>query len=171
MQLTVKSRTSAVSIPDNAPCQPSNLQELAPRVFIEGSRPTNCSVLNDLAEKREPRSSLTRTFSSPQWAQRWGNYLAEDIVKQIWQLQLWPGRGMTAVPAQQFLYRHRPLCHYGSGWTGRESGWGCVWIQSIGLDHEGGWNMNFTDAKKKRGVWYWKNANWRNFKWEEIEYF
>lgn len=150
MQLTVKSRTSAVSIPDNAPCQPSNLQELAPRVFIEGSRPTNCSVLNDLAEKREPRSSLTRTFSSPQWAQRWGNYLAEDIVKQIWQLQLWPGRGMTAVPAQQFLYRHRPLCHYGSGWTGRESGWGCVWVQSIGLDHEGGWNMNFTDAKKKR---------------------
>lgn len=32
-------------------CQPFKSQDLAPKVFTEGSRPTNCAALNDLAEE------------------------------------------------------------------------------------------------------------------------
>lgn len=90
------------------------------------------------AGKQEPRSGPARTFFSPQWAQHRGNYLAEDIVKQIWQLQLWPGWGMTAVPVQQFLCRHRLLSHYGFGYKGMESSWGCVRVRSTSLEHKEG---------------------------------
>lgn len=52
--------------PRSSPCQPFfKSQALAPKVFMEGRRPTKCAVLNDLAEKREPRGSLPCTFSPP----------------------------------------------------------------------------------------------------------
>lgn len=69
VQLTAKSRTSAAPIPDIVlGCLPASLfksPQQAPKVFMEGRRPTNCAVLNDLAEKWEPRSSLPCTFSPP----------------------------------------------------------------------------------------------------------
>lgn len=46
-------------------------------------------------------SSISAPFT--RGAQQRGNYLAEDIVKQIWQQQLWVGQGVTAAELQQFL--------------------------------------------------------------------
>lgn len=61
-------------------CKPSKSWELALKVFAEGRWPTNCAVLNDLAGKREPRSSLPCTFSPP------SEHSSEVI---IWQKTLW----------------------------------------------------------------------------------
>lgn len=61
-------------------CQPFKSAGLAPEAFVKGSRPKNCTVLNDLAEKQEPRSSLPCSFCSP----------CEHSTRVIiWQKTLW----------------------------------------------------------------------------------
>lgn len=42
------------------------------------------------------------------------------------------------MPVQQFLCRHRLLSHYGFGYKGMESSWGCVRVQSTSLEHKEG---------------------------------
>lgn len=90
------------------------------KVFMEGIQPTGDAVLNDLAEKREPRSSLPCRFLTRVSTAR-GNYLAEDIVKWIWQLQLQWGWSMAAVLACIFCTITGPYVTKDLGLFGCES--------------------------------------------------